>query len=77
MQGARARREPAHVLGREVKVYLLATGRDFAATIARHAPAADIATRTVHFELEVDDADRSLLVGTTAELSITEGRARS
>jgi RND family efflux transporter MFP subunit len=59
--------------GREVKVHVLATGRDLVATIARRAPAADIATRTVHFELDVDDADRSLPVGTTAELGIEVG----
>jgi membrane fusion protein, multidrug efflux system len=59
--------------GREVKVHLVSTGRDLVATIARRAPAADLATRTVHFELDVDDADRSLPVGTTAELHIEVG----
>jgi multidrug efflux pump subunit AcrA (membrane-fusion protein) len=43
------------------------------AKIARRAPAADVATRTVHFEMDVDDADRSLPVGTTAELRIEVG----
>lgn len=59
--------------GREVKVHLVSTGRDLVAKIARRAPAADVATRTVHFELDVDDSDRALPVGTTAELRIEVG----
>jgi membrane fusion protein (multidrug efflux system) len=59
--------------GREVKVHILSTGQDLVAKIARRAPAADTATRTVHFEMDVDDSDRSLPVGTTAELHIEVG----
>lgn len=59
--------------GRGVKVHVLSTGRDLVATIARRAPAADVATRTVHFEMDVDNSDRSLPVGTTAELRIEVG----
>jgi membrane fusion protein, multidrug efflux system len=59
--------------GREVKVHVIATGRELVAKIARRAPAADLATRTVHFELDVDDAERALPVGTTAELRIEVG----
>jgi RND family efflux transporter MFP subunit len=62
--------------GRDVKVHLVSTGRDLVGKIARRAPAADPATRTVHFELDIDDADRSLPVGTTAELSIDVGEPR-
>lgn len=61
---------------REVKVHLVSTGRDLVAKIARRAPAADTATRTVHFELDVDDPDRTLPVGTTAELRIEVGEPR-
>jgi RND family efflux transporter MFP subunit len=59
--------------GRDVKVHVVSTDRDLVAKIARRAPAADPATRTVHFELDVDDADRTLPVGTTAELHIAVG----
>jgi len=63
--------------GREVNVHVLSTGRDLLATIARRAPAAELATRTVHFELDIDDADRSLPVGTTAELRIEVGEPQA
>ena len=54
----------------------LATGRQLGAHIARRSPAADLATRTVHVEIDVPDADRSLPVGTTAELYIDVGEPR-
>lgn len=59
--------------GTQVNLHVLSTGRDLVATIARRAPAADLATRTVHFEMDVADPKRELPVGTTAELRIEVG----
>ena len=42
-------------------------------SISRRAPAADDATRTVHFEIDVPNADHVLPVGTTARLTIDVG----
>jgi RND family efflux transporter MFP subunit len=60
--------------GTSVAVHVLTTKRDLRATIARRAPSADFATRTVHFELDVPDPDRSIPVNTTAELRIEVGQ---
>lgn len=57
----------------EVRVHLLATGKDFTAKISRRAPSADTDTRTVHIELDVDDPQREIPTHTTAELSIDVG----
>ncbi len=57
----------------EVRVHLLATGKQVTAKIARRAPSADAETRTVHIELDVDDPTRSIPTHTTAELSIDVG----
>jgi membrane fusion protein (multidrug efflux system) len=59
--------------GTPVQVRALATNRDLRAKIARRSPAADPSTRTVHLEIDVPDPDRSLPVGTTAELAIDVG----
>jgi RND family efflux transporter MFP subunit len=59
--------------GHPVRIHLLATGRDLAATISRRAPSADPATRTAHVEIDVDDADRSIPVWTTAEITLDVG----
>ncbi len=59
--------------GREVTVHILATGKDRSATIARRAPSADPSTRTVRFELDIPNADRSIPVGTTGEIRIEVG----
>jgi RND family efflux transporter MFP subunit len=60
--------------GTPVGIRALATGKDLQAKIARRSPAADLATRTVHLEIDVPDPDRSLPVGTTAELTIEVGQ---
>ena len=60
--------------GTPVMIRALATRKDLQAKIARLSPAADLATRTVHLEIDVPDPDRSLPVGTTAELSIEVGQ---
>jgi multidrug efflux pump subunit AcrA (membrane-fusion protein) len=56
-----------------VRVFALATRRALPGTIARRSPAADPSTRTVHVEIDLPDPDRSLPVGTTAELTIDVG----
>jgi RND family efflux transporter MFP subunit len=57
-----------------VRLLALATKLDLRGTIARRSPAADLATRTVHIEIDVPDPDRSLPVGTTAELTVDVGQ---
>ena len=59
--------------GTSVKVKALATGQAIAAAITRRVPSADPATRTVHFEIDVADPQRTIPVGTTAELNIDYG----
>jgi hypothetical protein len=51
----------------------LAIGRHVVGTIARRSPAADQSTRTVHFEIDLQDPGRTLPVGTTAELAVASG----
>jgi membrane fusion protein, multidrug efflux system len=64
------------VVGRGIQVRMraLATRKELRANIARVSPAADASTRTVHVEIDVPDPDRSLPVGTTAELTIDVGQ---
>jgi membrane fusion protein, multidrug efflux system len=57
-----------------VQIRALATNRELRANIARRSPAADPSTRTIHLEIAVPDPDRSLPVGTTAELVIDVGQ---
>ncbi len=57
-----------------VKVHLLAGGADITAKISRRAPSADPGTRTVHFEIDVDDPQRTMPVWTTAEISLDVGQ---
>jgi len=59
--------------GAPVSVVALATGRELRGTIARRSPAADFSTRTVHLEIDVPDPNRSLPVGTTAEIAMDVG----
>jgi RND family efflux transporter MFP subunit len=59
--------------GTEAKVHVLSTDQDVVGKVARRAPAADDATRTVHFEIDVPNADRRLPVGTTGEIRIDVG----
>jgi RND family efflux transporter MFP subunit len=56
-----------------VRIHLLSTNKDLTAKISRRAPAADIATRTTHIELDIDDAERSIPVWTTAEVELDVG----
>jgi membrane fusion protein, multidrug efflux system len=60
--------------GSKVRMHLLATNQDMEGVIARRSPAADLGTRTIHFEVDVADPTRTLPVGTTAELTIEVGQ---
>ncbi len=59
--------------GTRATLHVLSTNQDLTAIIARRAPAGDPATRTVHFEMDVPDAERALPVGTTADIRIEIG----
>jgi membrane fusion protein, multidrug efflux system len=59
--------------GSPVKLHVFAINQDLSASISRRAPAADAVTRTAHFEIDVADPERSLPVGTTAEIAIDIG----
>jgi RND family efflux transporter MFP subunit len=61
--------------GIPVRMRALATRRELRANIARVSPAADASTRTIHVEIDVPDPDRSLPVGTTAELTVDVGQS--
>lgn len=56
-----------------VRVRLLSTGAVVHGRIARRSPAADEHTRTIHFEIDLDNTDRSLPVGTTARIELEVG----
>jgi RND family efflux transporter MFP subunit len=60
--------------GTPVEIAVEATGAKLRAEISRRAPAADEITRTIHFEIDVPNADRVLPVGTTAVISIEVGK---
>jgi RND family efflux transporter MFP subunit len=59
--------------GIPVVVHALATSKELTGKISRRSPAADDSTRTIHLEIDLPDPDRSLPVGTTAELAIDVG----
>jgi membrane fusion protein (multidrug efflux system) len=60
--------------GVEVSIHALASERQLIGRVARRSPAADPSTRTVHFEVDLPDPERTLPVGTTAELSVAAGK---
>lgn len=62
--------------GTQVKILIEATGATLTATISRRAPAADEQTRTVHFEIDYDNKDHALPVGSTARLTIEVGQPK-
>jgi multidrug efflux pump subunit AcrA (membrane-fusion protein) len=57
-----------------VKFHVLATGQNLEGSIVRRSPAADPATRTIHFEVELENAKRDIPVGTTAEIFVDVGK---
>jgi membrane fusion protein (multidrug efflux system) len=63
--------------GSAVNVHIFALNRNLTATISRRAPAADTLTRTAHFEMDIADPERTLPVGTTADIRIDIGAPES
>ncbi len=59
--------------GTPIKIEVEATGAKMQAVVSRRAPAADDMTRTVHFEIDVPNANHALPVGSTARLTIEVG----
>jgi RND family efflux transporter MFP subunit len=56
-----------------VRIRALSTSETVMSRVARRAPAADLSTRTIHFEIEIANPGRRLPVKTTAELLIESG----
>jgi membrane fusion protein, multidrug efflux system len=67
---------PFLTVGRPVHLRLLANSQELDARISRVSPAADPSTRTLHFEVDLDNKDHSMPVGTTAEMLIQEAGGR-
>jgi membrane fusion protein, multidrug efflux system len=59
-----------------VSIRVLATGAALAGAVARRSPAADPETRTVHVEVDLENADHSVPVNTTGEVEIHVGQPR-
>jgi membrane fusion protein (multidrug efflux system) len=59
--------------GTKVTIHTYATNKDFSGVIGRRAPAADVDTRTVHFEIDIPDPQRQIPVGTTGEVRVDVG----
>jgi RND family efflux transporter MFP subunit len=57
----------------KVTLSILSTKKELSASITRRAPAADLSTRTVHFEIDIKDPQRDIPVGTTAEIRLEVG----
>jgi RND family efflux transporter MFP subunit len=60
--------------GAKVTVHVVSTNIDIAASITRRAPSADPGTRTIHFEIDLDDSDRRIPVDTTGEVHVPVGQ---
>src|SRR5262249_23033140 len=56
-----------------LEIYVPSTKQELTAVISRRAPAADPATRTVHFEVDLVDEARRIPVGTTGEARLAVG----
>jgi|HubBroStandDraft_2_1064218.scaffolds.fasta_scaffold51265_2 membrane fusion protein (multidrug efflux system) len=59
--------------GAKVTVHVVSLNLDIPATIARRAPSADLGTRTVHFEIDIDNSNRRIPVDTTGEIHVPVG----
>jgi RND family efflux transporter MFP subunit len=59
--------------GTKVTIHVVSTNVDLPATITRRAPSADPGTRTIHFEIDIDDSERRIPVDTTAEVHVAVG----
>jgi membrane fusion protein, multidrug efflux system len=60
--------------GTKVTVHVVSTKLDIPASITRRAPSADPGTRTVHFEIDLEDSDRHIPVDTTGEVHVPVGQ---
>jgi RND family efflux transporter MFP subunit len=60
--------------GTPVNIVIDATGQKMQANISRRSPSADDVTRTVHFEIDVANAEHVLPAGSTARISIDVGQ---
>jgi multidrug efflux pump subunit AcrA (membrane-fusion protein) len=58
---------------REVKITVAATKQTLVGEISRRAPAADPATRTIHFEVDIPDPERRIPTGTTGVVYLDVG----
>jgi RND family efflux transporter MFP subunit len=59
--------------GVPVTVHVVSTNVDLQATITRRAPSASSDTRTVHFEVDIEDHARRIPVDTTGEVRVPSG----
>ena len=62
---------------RNVEIQVESLTAKIKAPISRRTPATDRSTRTIHFEIDVDNRNHDLPVGTTARLSIAVGKPQS
>lgn len=60
--------------GTPVEIEIAALKRKLQAKITRRTPGTDHSTRTVHFEIDVADAERAIPVGATALLRVPVGK---
>jgi membrane fusion protein (multidrug efflux system) len=60
-----------------VSITLLATGKQVVGAVARRSPAADLDTRTVHVEVDLDNVTREIPVNTTGEVRIQVGSSKA
>jgi RND family efflux transporter MFP subunit len=56
-----------------VTVQILATGKIVAGAVARRSPAADLDTRTVHVEVDLDNSAHEIPVNTTGRVEVEVG----
>lgn len=61
--------------GTPVRLHLLANGHTLEGHISRRAPSADLSTRTIHVEVDLPNPERTIPVGTSAELELDVGKA--
>ncbi len=59
--------------GTNIDVHVVAVKRDVSVAISRRSPSADMGTRTIHFEADLQDPSRLIPVGTTAEIGLEVG----
>jgi RND family efflux transporter MFP subunit len=64
-------------IGTTVSIDALSTRSKIAAKISRRTPKADPGTRTIHFEIDVADPNRTIPVGTTGIIHIDVGQPTS